>query len=169
VLFAERAIQAGEEIVISYSDFRDVSKKLSSQQSRQLLNSTWGIECKSNCFCYDPDIERIVEQSKELDSVIPKLARTGKADRALRAVKELIENHTLLHSSWISRERTLYDGFQISIARRETFKLAEEYIRKAYEIRSSITHPQSRKALQYGRWATTLDFHDHHNYLRMDS
>jgi hypothetical protein len=144
----------------------DASKTLSAEICRAILEVKWGIVCEPSCLCYDAGMQRILERSRELDSKILQFASIS-PDRSLGAVKQLLENHGRMGSSFIGKERTLYDGFQIAIVRSKTMSLAHKYIREAYEINSSIMHPKSEKTLKLERWVKSKDYSSHHNYLRL--
>ncbi len=166
MLFAERDIEAGEEICISYTTFKDFAKNIPAHVSRNVLETKWGIVCKSDCVCYDVETQQILERSYELDSEIIQFG-TINPDRSLAAVKELLENQEIIGSSFGGKARTLYDGFQVGIGREKTMDLAEKYIQEAYEISSSYRHPRCEEVLKFERWAKSKDFSTQFNYLRL--
>jgi len=163
VLFAERDIKPGEEICINYAPFSDISKSFSATSSRSLLQMKWGIICKQDCFCRNKDTEKLIKSAKELDEGIFRLAGSGKARLALSSVDKLINLQDVIGCSLISRQRTLYDGFQISILEKRSVGRADGFIRKAHEIMSAISHPQSEQNLKYAEYIK--NHKNHRNYL----
>jgi len=111
-------------------------------------------------------MDKVIVESKALDSSIFALGSQGKTGAALMAVTKLIENHEILRSSLISKERTLYDGFQIAVTKKKTCKQAEEYLRQAYEIASSILSPLSAKPLMLSEYIK--DIQTNPNFLRFE-
>lgn len=163
ILFAQRDILEGEEICINYQMFNDVSRSISAQMSRMVLQSKWGITRPMNCFCYDKQIEKLVARSKELDKKIANLAAEGNSQQALDIVNELMSNHTILNSSFLNKTRTLYDGFQVAIMRKKTLHAAKAFIRKLYEIEKAIMSPESSAVKKHERLMN--DITSHPNYL----
>lgn len=165
ILYAQRDIAEGEEICINYQLYNDISKEVTAQQARFVLQNKWGITCPMNCFCYDKEMEKIITRSRKLDQKIIGLASQGNVSQALDNVTELLNNHDIVGSSLLNKARTLYDGFQIVIMKKTTFKTAETLVKQLYEIQSSILSPESSAVKETERKMN--DFSSHHNYLRL--
>jgi len=163
ILFAERDIPVGEEICINYQSCTDFSKNQTPLSARCILQLKWGIVCNDDCFCQNVDLEKMVQKGRKLDGQIFSLASSRNSIGALRAVRELLEIHTSIHSSWISKMRTNYDGFQVAIMQKRTLRQADEFIRQAYEIKAAITSPNSEEALKFKMFMNNPSTHN--NYL----
>lgn len=166
VLFAQRDIAEGEEITINYQLFNDISRNVSAQESRFVLQNKWGIICPMNCFCHDKEMEKLITRSRELDQKVISLASQGNSLQALDFVNELMNNHEILSSSFLNKTRTLYDGFQVAIMRKKTLNSAKTYIEKLYAIQSSIMSPECSAVKETERLMN--DNTSHHNYLTFD-
>lgn len=142
ILFCKREIAVGEEICINYQSYTDITRNITAQQARSVLQKKWGIYCPRNCFCYDKEMEKIIVKSKKLDQKLFGLA-SQKNTRSLDMVNELMKNHEILNSTFLNKTRTFFDGFQIAIMRKSTLPLAKMYIEKLYDIQSAIMSPES--------------------------
>lgn len=165
VLFAERDIKEGEEICINYSAFLDLSKSMSSAVSRQVLQQKWNIRCPADCWCYRSDIACLVEEGRRLDSAVDDrpIDSPSSALLGIKRAERLLCIHEDIHSSWITKLRTLYDGFQVAVLQRKTLPQAKEFIEKACEIQSTIFTPKSVDAMKYETWVKHPE--QHRNYL----
>jgi hypothetical protein len=163
ILFSERPIEEGEEICICYANYDDVGSKLTHVESRLLLQTKWGITCPDDCPCRDTERHKIINESRELYSMVYQMGCTGNPEGALRALKKLIENLESHIHSLMNLQTAYNDGFQIAIMKRKTIPLGIEYVKKSYDIRSSLQHPLSPKILEYKRWVENPRLH--RNYL----
>jgi hypothetical protein len=164
VLLSERDIQVGEEICISYTNFNDCSKSWTPESSRAILASKWDINCPGDCFCRQPQISQLLIRSKQLDEDIYTLASTtADSAAALRLVRELLSIHNDLHSSWISKARTYYDGFQVAIMRKSTLPEAKTFIDEVFAIKNSVLAPKSKEVKEAEKYAGNISLH--RNYL----
>lgn len=147
VLFAQREIAEGEEITINYQQSHDIAETMTASTARLALQNKWGIVCSEDCFCYDIEIQALIARSRDLDAKICTLALQGNSqlEQALEVVKELMRHHETLGTSFMNRERTLYDGYQIS-AKSKNLRLARDYIERVYAIASVTLSPESLKA-----------------------
>lgn len=163
VLFAVRDIAQGEEITITYQLSDDITIDMSAQMGRMILKNKWGITCPKDCSCYDENMKKLRDRSRELDKQIFALASEGKSQQALEYVKELINNHKILGSSMLNQQRTLYDGFQIAVMRKSSLGAAKKYIKEVYSIMSAVLSPQSSEVQEKKRMLD--DITAHRNYL----
>ena len=108
ILFAERDIQIGEEICISYVSPFSVVAHYDAKGARRELVGKWGIICNKDCICYDNAIAKKSDTLKVLDKEIANLVLASNPSAALKLVKEALDIHDEIHSSWIEKIRTLY-------------------------------------------------------------
>lgn len=149
VLFAERGIKAGEEICIAYVAFNDFSLSKERAQADALFLRKWGIICPEDCACKELVLLELVEEGRRLDRDI--MARASNPGN-INLVKRLLQIHDEVRTSWISKNRTLYDGFQVAISRRRTLQQGMEWIKKSHEINVAMTcesSDESEKSKQY--------------------
>ncbi|KAG4077672.1 hypothetical protein HA402_015715 [Bradysia odoriphaga] len=163
VLFAQRNIAEGEEITINYQLFDDISGNVSAATSRSVLQNKWGIVCAKDCFCYNTQMQTLIARSRELDEKIFNLASQAKSQQALELVKQLLVNHEILGSSYLNKKRTLYDGFQVAVMRKNTLGAAKKYIKEVYAILSAVLSPES--SLVKDKKRLMDDITTHSNYL----
>jgi len=167
ILYALHDIEKGEEICINYGYCLDVTKDVSTVFTRTILKLKWGIECSKTCLCWDTEFEKMVEKARKLDSSILSLAMNGKVADSLEAVEKLLKIHDKIQSSYVSINRTLYDGFQVAIMRKRTLGKGIEYIRRAYEISANIlSSPKSELSKKYKNFITNPSTHK--NYLALN-
>ena len=164
VLYAERDIQSGEEICISYTNFTDCSSLTSPEEARYILAHKWKVQCSTDCYCFQAEKVEAAERAKYLDNEIQVIASTTpNTTKALKLIRELLRIHESLPSSQVSKMRTYYDGFQIAIMKRETMQAALSFIQAAYDIKRRILSPKSDEV------QTMLAFVEnpssHRNYL----
>ncbi|XP_037045718.1 uncharacterized protein LOC119081081 [Bradysia coprophila] len=146
VLFAQRDIAKGEEITICYQQFHDIAGNMSASTSRSALQDKWSIVCPEDCFCYDTQMQTLIARSRELDGRIYSVARQGYSQQALELVNELMGCHEILGSSFLNKERTLNDGFQIALKSKDTVA-ARKYIEGLYAISSATLSPESLEVI----------------------
>ena len=164
ILYAERDIQPGEEICISYTNFTDCSASITSDEARMLLALKWKIHCPSDCYCFQPEVVDLAQRAKYLDAEIQVVASTSPdTTKALKLIRELLSIHERLSSSQVSKMRTFYDGFQFSIMRRNTIMASKSFIEAAYDINSHILSPKSEKLKQMHLYLENPS--KHRNYL----
>jgi len=166
ILFAERDIEVGEEICINYMPFNDCSNEVLACEARFFLEMKWGIICKDYCSCRSAavrDREALIEEARNTDKRINQLSSKGNDAMAIREVDRLLSLHDTIGSSYISRKRTYYDGFQVAVMKRRSLKRAKDFALKAYEIEAATTSPNSERSLELLKWSE--DPRTHPNYL----
>ena len=128
ILVANREIERGEEVTFSY-----VPNKKSAARKGILL-AVYGFDCTcSVCTDETKEVETAFERAKELDDSIMTLVGLGKIDPAVRKGKALVAIYDKYDmSSWLYH-RTYYDLFQVTIAKRQRQKEAEQFIQKAFQ------------------------------------
>jgi hypothetical protein len=166
ILYSERPIEEGEEICIAYVSYDDISSNLSPTKTRFSLQTEWGITCPEDCICRDTERHEIVQESRELDSLIYHMGSTNNPAGALRAVKKLVDNLESHFHILTNKQRAYYDGFQIAIMKRKTIPLGKVYAKKSYDIISSLKHPLSEDVLDLKQWME--DPRTHTNYLSLE-
>jgi hypothetical protein len=160
ILFANRVIQPGEEICISYSNFSSVHMGSDSEMDPQLrfqllknkLKSSWGIVCPADCFCNDDAIKSLLIKGQELHKQYsalgychPKLAQPA---AALKVADNLFEVLDRVQASLLSRVSAHYDAFQIGAMSRDTLPQACKHIGIVHDIFASIC-PYSSTTIKY--------------------
>jgi hypothetical protein len=165
ILFSEREIQEGEEICFSYTSQGDISEGggMSREQARAILRLQWGIVCPSTCVCHDEAVEELKKECSELDKDIVSAAKMKKVERALACAKRLLKYEEQYGYSWITKQRTYYDAFQVAIMKGKTVKEGLEYMRKSCDIEESILHPASEACRLHKGYVQKPS--SHRNYL----
>ena len=159
IVFAERDIAEGEEICISYQSFNDLSREYSHYLSEAILKTKWGIICPQDCVCRDPAIQKLIDQSRKLQSSFVKMVCEGNAKGALGNAQLLMKNQEKIHSPWIDKIGTLFDAFQFAIMKKNTLKLGQEYAKQLYEIASAIWSPEDEEVREYERYMKNPQIH----------
>lgn len=96
VLFAQRDIQPGEEVCITYHSFSSVmyAKMSDPEEDFQAIERKLferGIICSDDCYCKDPDARKLVLEGRELNTKIKRMAgRDGTFDRIEETAKKLV-------------------------------------------------------------------------------
>ena len=144
VIFAQREIQPGEEICISYCSFASLNleRPMASKKGpeaefeaiQRTLFNTWGIVCPSNCFCKDPTARKLVLEGRRIKDEVDDLAGRGWIEKALLTASKLLEIQRRLNISWLCRASTEFYCFQIALRLRKTLGRAEQYIRAVREM-----------------------------------
>lgn len=96
VLFAQRDIQPGEEVCITYHSFSTVMYANMSDPEedfkaiqRNLIER--GIICRDDCFCKDPGARKLVLKGRRLNTKVKRMAgRDGTLDRLEETAKKLV-------------------------------------------------------------------------------
>ena len=170
ILFAQREIQAGEEICISYLSFSNISKKrmfsmlLPPEREFRMIKAQLkfrGIECPADCFCNDPNIRSLVVKGRKLNIEVEKLADSGNPVASLIAAKELLDIQETIHSSLISIANTRYKSFQIAVLSSKTLPQASKHIQYVHDLYASVCPYSNSK---YERLVKNFSLDE--NYLR---
>mmetsp|Transcript_2391 Transcript_2391/g.2142 ORF Transcript_2391/g.2142 Transcript_2391/m.2142 type:complete len:324 (-) Transcript_2391:15-986(-) len=155
ILFAEREIQPGEEICITYTPWDDPSSSVTPEIARLKLQKHWQIICDSTCLCYDEGYITKIKKVKKLDQQIYK-PECSVYD-SLKCIEELENLYNEMSVKYhLSLYRLYYDRFQLSIRRGQTISQGVEYMNKAYNIIKLILHPDSKKVLESKSIAESL-------------
>ncbi len=101
VLYSRRKIKAGDEITVSYHDFRAMDHFVTPEQTRMALEQNCGIVCPADCACRNEMEIAQVRRAQSLETTYLKLARACKIKEAFEVVKSLLR---------------LYDEMNIGIA-----------------------------------------------------
>eukprot|EP01035_Chromulina_nebulosa_P018542 gene18542-24262_t len=164
VLVAEREITSNEEICITYQPWDDPSSSLTPVIARSCLQMKWQIICDSTCLCYDKDYTSQIEKVKTLDKLIYSSASQRDVIGSSKYADEL-ENiyDEICVKCPMNLLRLYYDRFQIYIMRRRTLNRGIEYMKKAFDIKKSILHPNSREVLEWKKYFENP--RSHRNYM----
>ena len=160
ILFANRDIQQGEEICISYTKFSSIQMSSEAKMNpnrhflmlKTKLECLWGIVCPADCYCNDVNIQSLLIKGQELQNEMhlsgycePKLAQPA---AAMKVADELFKVHDLIQSSLLTKVSAHYDAFQIASMSRKTLPLAYKHIQFVYDVFSSIC-PYSTSTIKY--------------------
>jgi hypothetical protein len=138
VLFAERDIQKGEEICISYTHHNDITKKYSVEECSLKLLNCWNIKCPSDCCCNNDHLKSLLKEARKIyHDDFPKLMHLNSKD-AVVLMRRLCLLQPEMGNSWYSIMDSCFEGFQACIMQQRTMKEALEYRALYFEIRKSI-------------------------------
>ena len=152
ILFAQKTIQPGEEISISYYPtflflipplLNDELAGKSIEEELNILKhqmaAEHGITCLANCYCNDPGFRALILEGRKLFMTVVTLAhRQHKIEEALDAGDKLLDIYRRLNLSWIYRGHTEHTLFHFAVRKSETLPRAKQYIRSAFELFSKI-------------------------------
>lgn len=162
ILYAQRDIQPGEEVCISYCSFNNISidrrcpivcsnwkpaNELSAEEEfacvKSSLESNWGIKCPADCFCNNPIIKSLVVRARQLRIDVDMWAYSQhKPDRALKVIKDLLIIQEKIHSSLISKAKTHYTAYELasssSIIDNSKSIITKQHILYVYNVCSAI-------------------------------
>ena len=158
ILFAQRDIQPGEEICISYFSFSNLNAERAAagmggaqaeyQLIQKVLLDKWTIICPSDCICKDPNIHKLIAKGRQLNLKKEILADSCKPQEALECARELLKVQEALQSSLISKANTHHFAFQVAVMTRKTLDQADQHIAAVVDIYKAIC-PYSRDTTQY--------------------
>lgn len=172
ILFAERSIEAGEEISINYQPFTTPS---STSLSSYLvgcgaqLQANWGVSCPQNCICKDAEILEDISKSLEIAKTISQLGEEGDVLGALSQVETLItlqKGSGMPYSVFERSRSTLWNGFQFGIMTKASLDQGREYLDTFVGIMGDILHPKSEAMVKY--MGFQKDPGSHPNYLKWE-
>ena len=175
ILFAQRDIEPGEEICISYLSFASLDAQRVTAGMRNAaieykliqmsLLARWAVICPSDCICKDRAIHKLIAQGRQLNIEKEKLAESCKPQEALECAEELLKVQEALQSSWISKANTHYFAFQVALMSRKTLAQAGQHIAAVVDIYKAIC-PYSRDTPQYEEEMENPEIAV--NYLRLE-
>ena len=90
VLYSRRTIKAGDEITVSYHDFRAMDHFVTPEEARMSLEESCGIVCPADCACRDETEIAQVRQAQSLEKTYLSLARACKIKEAFKVAKKLL-------------------------------------------------------------------------------
>jgi hypothetical protein len=159
ILLASRDIKAGDEITIQYSPWNALNSSAIDPKSRiMLLHHKWGIDCPSDCVCKTADYA-LIERARQLDASIMDHASSLRLTEALVAVTKLLKVKESLNASLPELTRTLYDGFQLGIAKQSLQGQAFLFVRRKYEMEVIIGTKKCESALKVQEWLEHPETH----------
>ena len=174
IVFAQREIQPGEEVCISYCSFASLNLErptavLSTETEFQFIQktllTTWGIVCPTDCFCKDPAARELVLEGRRINNEMDVLAGKGWLEEALLKGEKLTEIQRRLNVSWLCRAGTHFYCFQIAVRSRKTLGRASKYMEQVLESYRVIC-PYSEYTSKYERMLKYPETDG--NYLSMD-
>lgn len=83
--------------------------------------------------------------------------------QAVRKAERLLRLHEEMDAAPMTRVRTLYDAFQLTVLQNETLPTARVFASQAYEVAATALHPTSDDVVRYQKLAR--DPSSHRNYL----
>lgn len=158
ILFAQREIQAGEEICISYLSFANINAermfaRLAPEEEFRMIKvqlKLRGVVCPADCFCNDSKIRSLVIQARGMHNEIDRLAAYQRPACALKIVQNLLDIQEQIGSSLISKANTHYTAFQIAVMSSKTLPQASRHIKYVHDIYNAIC-PYSASTFKYER------------------
>lgn len=148
ILYANRDIQIGEEICISYfsafsMDNQRLNAGLNADSEFKLiqhdLEDQYGIMCPSDCKCQDMAVRELIIKGRRLNSNVTRQMRNGQPMAALQGLNRLLAIQKMVPTSLIHTSNAHYDAFNAALACEDYLEQALTHARLTYEIRSSLT------------------------------
>jgi MYND finger/SET domain len=136
-LVACRPIAAGEEITISYVDFRLYPEN---RQTRLLHGYRFRCRCSA---CTNASINADLLRMARLDDELLRVGSMGMTEMAVKKGEELLKLYTKYGMSSWHYFRTHYDIFQMAVTKRKTLSLAKAHARKAYSSGMDFCHDEA--------------------------
>jgi hypothetical protein len=140
IVVANRDIQEGEEISISYLNSLGRNSPHSPKTGRILLREKWDIECPTDCSCYDSKFQEELGACRTIHNAL--VTEADIVDR----IDELLDRLGKLNVAWLWKMDALWDAFEILSADPSTIDLARVHGDKALELCRSIFHPHSDRS-----------------------
>lgn len=137
ILVACRPIATGEEITISYVDFRVYPEN---RQSRLVSGYRFRCRCLA---CTNASIDADLRKMARLDYELLRVGSMGMTEMALMKGQELLKLYDKYGMSSWHYFRTHYDIFQMAVTKRKTLSLAKAHVRKAYEAGLDFCHDEA--------------------------
>ena len=102
----------------------------------------------------------------EMDEKILRLAGMGKTEQSAKVACQLLKTYGSMDgSSWFDKKRTLYDCFQMGIAKRSTMRLVMQHIQQAYELAAELFSPDAAIARTYRDYSLHPETHRYYLIL----
>jgi len=146
ILFAQKDIQAGEEISICYyaslflltPSSIGMSTEEEFHHCKNQLALEYGITCSTDCSCHDPTILDLVKEGRRLFATVIALTHQRRIEEALAAGDELLDIYRRLNASSIYRSHAEVLLFRAAVTKSEFLPKAMQYIRPAVEFFQKI-------------------------------
>lgn len=148
VLYANRDIQIGEEICISYFSCFSMDKRRlyagrDADSEFELikydLEDQYGIICPADCACQDTAIRKWVVKGRLLYAKVDRQMRGGQPVAALQSLNQLLAIQKMVPTSLIHIANSHYEAFNAASVGSDNLEQALTHARSAYEIRSNLT------------------------------
>lgn len=149
VLFSTKDILKGDELnfpyISQFSKYPDVANyyNFNDYDTNSILKYKWNIECSEYCICKNKDFLNDSNLAKKLDDEILQVSYDRDLKKALKKVDNLIKIYKKYNIS-LCLERTLYDGFQISIMKKDTLPKSDGYLNELIKVNHIWHHPESK-------------------------
>ena len=193
ILVAQKDIQQGEEITLTYSHFGSLEtssnkesdnkihaffrtqygyihpdaelspEELEFANIRRTLRVNWGITCSTDCYCNDPRAKKLVVEGTQLYHEMLLMATKGRINEALEAGDKLLKIQGELNPSWTQRFVYNFYLFEIAMGTCETEAKARQYLRSALYV-SKILYPYSEDNKMYELLSNHPETHKYHPY-----
>jgi MYND finger/SET domain len=142
ILVACRLIAAGEEITISYGDFRFYT-----DIRQAALFNRYCFWCRCSA-CTNTSINADLRKMTHLDDEILRVGSMGMTEIAMKKGQELLKLYDKYAMSSWHTFRTHYDMFQMAVTKRKTLPIAKSQIRQAYKDALDFCHDDTWEEVQ---------------------
>ncbi len=141
IVFAQREIQPGEEICISYFTYAtqhyDITGKNLAEQYRldqMALVTKHGVICPKECSCNDPSRKDLNIECGRLYTELYRSAASGRIEEALAAGDKILDLTHRLNSTWFIKASLGQNLFQIASASSKTEARGEKYFKDSLKV-----------------------------------
>jgi len=167
VIFAQRAIQPGEEITINYSPFTKLSQRnvsrLSALFKPSIPTSKSEITCHRDCLCTASFAA--IEGEKLFVEMITSIDMY-RSEEALEAGEELLAMDMRLDHSWFAKAMIEQELFEIGIITSKTLNRAKKHLERCLQFRRIMTPFSVQKTLKWEEFLKNPEGHP--NYMKID-
>lgn len=161
MLYAERKIEAGEEIFISYANLY----RLPMKEYKSELSFEYGIVCPPTCICCDNSTMAALDRLTDLNKSIEHNIRLQRFEVAFEDAVAALQFYAVLSPPWVQMDRMMYTHFELAIMTKANHSIAQSCIDKLYNWGKDMLHPRGCKIIAYKKWK--YDFTNHRRYLEL--
>jgi hypothetical protein len=150
VIIAQRDIQVGEEIIMSYIPWNDPKlQRLTVTTSKKPLLETWGITCDQSCLCNNAEFVARFEEYQKIYQGIEELKRVintrsgGNPQKVLQEYDKILKFCKETNGSHMGRMVLNTEAFEFAVQWLSTAPKAQRYLKKMVAYEKSIAIPNS--------------------------